>query len=154
MIDEEHFLFLAKEELKRVDHLIFVSLKYTRTVDVLKNTLGRLITCFDCIIDGLLKEAVEKRMIGEIPQANLKKCEALRKLHKDKEIMNEFIDFYLLLRKINKADYDKTNEFRRHVTLIAHTEDQGNINVDIDIITEYYRKAQRIMEEMERLFVC
>jgi len=29
----------AVEELKRVDHSIFVSLKYTRTVDILVNIL-------------------------------------------------------------------------------------------------------------------
>ena len=34
----------AKEELKRVDHLIFVSLKYTRTVDVLLNVINRIIS--------------------------------------------------------------------------------------------------------------
>ena len=33
----------AKEELKRVDHLFFVSLKYTKTVDVIKSLIDRLI---------------------------------------------------------------------------------------------------------------
>ncbi len=32
----------ALQELKRADHLIYVTLKYTRTVDVIKNTIKRL----------------------------------------------------------------------------------------------------------------
>ena len=32
------------EELKRVDHLFYVSLKYTRTVDMIKHVLERIIS--------------------------------------------------------------------------------------------------------------
>ena len=35
----------AIQELKRVDHLFWVSLKYTRTVDVIKHVIERLINC-------------------------------------------------------------------------------------------------------------
>ena len=50
----------AVEELKRVDHLIFVSLKYTRTVDVLRSVINRLIDAYGAIIEGILKEMEEK----------------------------------------------------------------------------------------------
>ena len=33
----------AKEELKRIDHLIYVTLKYTRTVDVLLSVVERMV---------------------------------------------------------------------------------------------------------------
>lgn len=145
-IDEGDYIAEAKEELKRVDHLIFVSLKYTRTVDVLKNLLTRLINCFDCIINGVLNDSLEHKKISEIPQAPIKKCKALKDLYPGK--YDELIDFYLLLRKTNRAEYDKINEFRRHVALIAHTEDEGDVEVNIDVATEYYRKAQRILEEI------
>lgn len=42
----------AVEELKRVDHLIYVSLKYTRTVDVIRSVINRLIESYNAIIDG------------------------------------------------------------------------------------------------------
>ena len=43
-------LYDAEKELKRVDHLIYVSLKYTRTVDVFKNIIKRLISTIDFIM--------------------------------------------------------------------------------------------------------
>jgi hypothetical protein len=148
-LDEGDYMGVAKEELKRVDHLIFVSLKYTRTVDVLKNILTRLIMAFESIIDGTLNEAVEKKKISEVPQAPLKKCNTLSSLYPGR--FDELIEFYMLLRKISRAEYDKINEFRRHVALIAHTEDEGNIEVSIDVATEYYRKAQKILEDLSKV---
>ena len=56
----------AKEELKRVDHLIYVSLKYTRTVDVIRNVIDRLISSFDFVADGLLQKALDEKKIKEI----------------------------------------------------------------------------------------
>ena len=144
--EEGNYLEESREELKRVDHLIFVSLKYTRTVDVLKNILTRLINAFDCIINGALHTALESRKILEMPPAPIKKCKALKELDPGK--YDELIEFYLLLRKINRAEYDRINEFRRHVALIAHTEDEGNVEVNIDVVTEYFRKAQKILEAL------
>ena len=145
-LDDDDYVGEAREELKRVDHLIFVSLKYTRTVDVLKSVLKRLINCFECIINGALGEALEERKISTMPQAPIKKCSALRELYPGK--YDELIDFFLFLRKVYRAEYDKINEFRRHVAFIAHTDDEGNVEVNIDVVTEYYRKAQKILEEI------
>ena len=61
------FLEEAREELKRADHLIYVSLKYTRTVDVIKSVIDRLISCLDFVIDKLLDHAIDKKLISEKP---------------------------------------------------------------------------------------
>lgn len=148
----KQYIIDALEELKRVDHLIYVSLKYTRTVDVLKNTIGRMLNCFECIINGVLAEAEEDKKIFEVPAAPLKKCEEMKKLYgNDKELM-EFIDLYLQLRKINRAEYGKESEYRRHVTLIAHLEDGRDKKIDIDIITEYYKKCKDFLEHVKGKF--
>ncbi len=145
-------LFHAKDELKRVDHLIYVSLKYTRTVDVLKNVIERLITCFDCIIDGLLKKAEEDSKISMVPQAPALKCKELQKLYSGDNTINEFIDFYLLLRQLNRAEFSRASEFRRNVTMITHLEDK-EVNVDIDSVTEYYKVAKVYLEYINKTFI-
>ncbi|MBI2128539.1 hypothetical protein HY636_04115 [Candidatus Woesearchaeota archaeon] len=145
-LEEGDYLGQAREELKRVDHLIFVSLKYTRTVDVLKSVLTRLINCFECIINGVLNDAYEQKKIKEVPPAIIKKCSALKELYPGK--YDELVNFFIFLRKVSKAEYEKLSEYRRPVAFIAHTEDEGNIDVNIDVVTEYYRKAQKIMEEI------
>lgn len=146
----EQVLHDAYEELKRVDHLIYVSLKYTRTVDVLKNVLKRLITCFDCVLDSILQKAEDEGRIIEAPHAPRAKATEVRNIYPDDEVMKEFLDFYLLLRDLDQAEYTKSQEFRRHVTM--HTQlEPGNYDVNIDVVTEYYKKSKEYLEHINGL---
>ena len=40
----------SKEELKRADHLLYVTLKYTKNIDVIRNAIRRLINACDYAI--------------------------------------------------------------------------------------------------------
>ncbi|MFH0870008.1 MAG: hypothetical protein V1866_03040 [archaeon] len=142
-------LFDAKEELKRVDHQIYVSLKYTRTVDVLMNCLGRMIDAYACMVDALLKYAVEKKMVKEdfVPITPLEKLSFALELFKD-DIMLKNMEFYSLMRKIVKTNPKREQEFRRHVTLRTMVDDK-EITVDIDKVTEYYAMMKEFFEWVE-----
>ena len=139
----------AMEELKRAEHLLYVSLKYTRTVDVLKSLLLRLISGLDVTISCLLQRAKDKKRIKEIPPQITVRCELVKKLYNDEKI-NEMLQFYLTLRKINKAEYKKSNEYRRHVTMTATTDD-GIIEVNLDIIKEYFHKTGEYVDYVDNL---
>ena len=56
----------ATEEFKRIDHLYYVSLKYTRTVDVIRSVIERMISCYEAAIDSFLKCLKEEKKIEEI----------------------------------------------------------------------------------------
>src|SRR3989344_6820681 len=107
----------AKEELKRADHLLYVSLKYTRTVDVFKSLIQRLIDCYDFSIQSLLRFHKEKKKLGMIPGSPIAQAQSLKKLYSQDQSIQKHMDLYLLLRKINKAEYLKAKEFRRHVNM-------------------------------------
>jgi len=142
-------LYEAKDELKRVDHQIYVSLKYTRTVDVLMNCIGRMIDAYNCLIDALLKYAVEKKIRREefIPTTPLERGELARELFKDSIVQNN-MELYFLLRKILKTNPKKEQEFRRHVTLRTIIDDK-EITLDIDKATEYYNTIKEFYEWIE-----
>ena len=136
---------LAVQELKRVDHLFWVSLKYTRTVDVIKNVIERLINCIGFGLEAVLKYAKDKKLIATIPINAGLRCDLLKKTFPDNNELIDYINFYLRLRKLSKAEYTKKEEFRRHVTMIA-TIDKGEIvNVDIDILKEHYEKTRNFL---------
>lgn len=141
---------LAIQELKRVDHLFWVSLKYTRTVDVIKHVIDRLVNCIGFGLESLLKYAKEKKLVTNIPANAGLRCDLLRKTFPDNSELVDYINFYLMLRKLSKAEYTKKEEFRRHVTMIA-TIDKGEIiNVDIDILKEYYDKTRNFIAFVKR----
>lgn len=135
-------LVRAANELKRVDHLIFVSLKYTRTVDVIKNIIARLINCFDSIFDKLLETLEDQGVIYEIPTAPGQKIKIIRENYTIAPEMEDFLQFYILLRQLNNAEYKALREFRRHVTMEAVLQSGERSEVNIDIITDYYKKTK------------
>lgn len=137
----------AKEELKRVDHLFYVSLKYTRTVDMMRNLIDRLISTFDYGILSLLKYAQEKKKIKEVPPSPISKCELLKKIYQDINI-KKYIDLYLLLRKLMRTPYAKREEYRRHVTMISQIGDK-KIETNIDILKECYDETIAFLNLVE-----
>jgi|SRR3989344_6497375 len=141
----------ALQELKRVDHLFWVSLKYTRTVDVIKNVVDRLINCIGFGLEALLKYAKEKKLVASIPENVGLRCDLLKETFPENLEMIDYINFYLMLRKLSKAEYTKREEFRRHVTMIA-TIDKGEIvNVDIDTLKEYYEKTKVFISFVKKI---
>ena len=126
----------AGEELKRAEHLIYVSLKYTRTTDVLLNVISRMIEAYEHLIDVLLMYAQEKLDVEQLPKSPLEKGNLVKKTYSEQEI-HDNIDLFFLLRKIYRAPYEKEQEYRRHVTLISTIDGREEI-INIDVITQYY----------------
>jgi len=126
----------AVEELKRVDHSIFVSLKYTRTVDILVNILTRMVDCYEFLFEALLKYAVERKMTSEIPATPKERCVLIKHLFKEQEV-HDNVDLYFLLKAMLKVTYTRENEYRRHVTMKAIVAGREEI-ININIISQYY----------------
>lgn len=127
----------AKEELKRVDHQIYVSLKYTRTVDVLLNIISRMIDGYDFLLEALLKLAAEEKKIESIPPSPIERGNTLKRLYEGDDQMIDNINLYFLLRKLFRSNPQRESEYRRNVTMRAVVEGREEL-VTIDIITNYY----------------
>ena len=147
---DEDYLNDVKEELKRVDHLIYVSLKYSRTVDVLKSVIDRMISAFDFGFMFLFEKAKEKIKDLDIPAQPRKKCELLKNMFPEDEELQKFIEFYILLRDLSKAEYTKREEYRRHVTMIADIRGE-NVEVSIDTLHENYEQMNRFVEYLQEV---
>jgi len=140
----------AQQELNRADHLIYVSLKYTRTVDVLKSIIERLIAAIDAGLDALLHEAKKSGDIPAVPTLPRLKIEALKKIHGDNDQLKHYLSFYLLLRKLDKAKFERAQEFRRHVTMKASI-DEKSAEITIDIISDYFHKTKEFITLVKQI---
>ncbi len=86
----------AREELKRADHLIYVTLKYTRTSEVIKNTIKRLISAFDFSILEVLEHLKMKKKIKTVPTITKLRAELLQDVLPETKY---YIEFYFLLKQ-------------------------------------------------------
>ncbi len=140
----------AVTEMKRVDHQVYVSLKYTRTVDVLLNIISRMIDGYEEMWNGLIQYHVEQNKVEEVPQAPLVKASMVLDLY-DEEIIKDNVELYLLLRKLHRSNPEREQEFRRHVTLRTVIDGREEI-VNIDIITQYYHMQKEFLGWLFKYF--
>ncbi len=148
---EEH-LQSAGSELRRVDHLIYVSLKYTRTVDVIRNTVMRLIETYDFGALALLMHLKSKNKLKEVPSSPGMKVEVLQQKLPDSYVKDS-LDFYMMLRKVIKSDYTKREEYRRHVTMTTLFDDGSTLEIDIDKLEVYYDKTKEFIRYIGNLVI-
>jgi len=81
------------QEKISADHLLYVSLKYTKTCDVIMNLLLRWRKMIDTSIQELLKHAKEKKKISEISGNTVGKIEQIKKVFKKDKNFQETIDW-------------------------------------------------------------
>ena len=141
-----------KGELRRADQLFYVSLKYTRTVDIIRLLIKRLLNAFDFGMTGLLVKTKRRRKNLEIPEQPRKVCELIKEIFPQDTKLIEFIEFYLELRDIYQAKYTRREEYRRNVTMISKLQDGIIIEVNIDLLLEFFNKTKEFLEYLEEKY--
>jgi len=128
------YLLEAREELKRLEYIIYVSLKYTRTVDVIVNALNRLVSVYDLIIEAFMEKAKDEGIITALPKSPALRANRFAEMHPDDAELQKYLSFYAFLKTVLKLPHSKRQEYRRHVTLVVEL-DKSTAEVDIDNLT-------------------
>jgi len=131
------------------DHLFYVSLKYTKTCDVILNLIARWRSMIGLCIDALLKKAKKEKKIKEIPTAPRPKINLLRELYKKNKIMQETLDLFEFFRRIDGLEKIKEHEFRKNVTL--RVIDKGKmININMETLESYAELLEKFIREIKQ----
>jgi hypothetical protein len=140
----------AGEELKRVEHLVYVSLKYTRTVDVLKNVLTRMTDAYQLMMEALY---LLQKDDEEVPDAPVRLGKEIQQLYEDKEWIVETVDKYLLLRKILRAPNPiREQEYRRHVAMKTFIDGREEV-FNIDLAMQHFEHMKEFYQKLRREFL-
>ena len=126
---------IIKEKIS-ADHLMYVSMKYTKTCDVMINLLKRWKIMMDYSFDGLLKIAKKKKMIKKIPTAPKLKVDLIEETFKDVPDIMDAVKEYKMFKLIDVLKKTKAGEFRKGVCLTI-TYKGEEIRVDLDKLKEY-----------------
>ncbi len=118
----------AEEQLKRADHLVYVSLKYTRTCDVMKNAISRMIAAYEFSMLNFLEHKRREKEIAEVPLSVKERALLVGKTLGNP--VKKFMALYKLLKEIDKAEYTSHDEFRKNVTLRVKLKKPTDIKVE------------------------
>jgi hypothetical protein len=126
---------IMKEKIS-ADHLMYVSMKYTKTCDVMVNLIKRWKIMMDYAFDGLLEKAKKKKMIKKIPTAPKLKIDTIKEIFKKEPKVMDAVREYDMFRLIHALKTTRFGEFRKGVclTIIYKGEE---IRVDLIKLKEY-----------------
>ena len=126
---------IIKEKIS-ADHLLYVSLKYTKTCDVINNLLLRWRRLIEVSIEDILKHAKKKKKISSIPSNPMSKVDAIKKIFKNNPEVMKVIEMYEMFRKLEDLRKERIGEFRKNVTLKIIYQGK-DIDVNLEKLKEY-----------------
>jgi len=136
---------VIKEKIS-ADHLLYVSLKYTKTCDVIINLLLRWKVMIDKAIDVLIVKAGKKwKPVPDAPRAKLIQ---LKKIYADVSVAAETLELYEFFRDIEKLDKVRESEFRKGVNLKVSYQDKI-FNINLEKLGEYAEILERFISYLK-----
>ncbi|NCO11219.1 hypothetical protein CO038_01825 [Candidatus Pacearchaeota archaeon CG_4_9_14_0_2_um_filter_39_13] len=126
---------VIKEKIS-ADHLLYVSLKYTKTCDVIINLLLRWKVMIELATEELIKKAKKNKKWKAVPEAPRAKLIQLKKIYADEPVVFETLELYEMFRDIEKLEKVRESEFRKGVNLKV-TYGGKIISINLDKLKEY-----------------
>ena len=140
------------QEKISADHLLYVSLKYTKTCDVIINLILRWRKMIETSINEILKHAKKKKRISLISLNPIGKIEQIRKLFKKNKEFLGVMDMYEMFRKIEELRKERIGEFRKNVTLKVFYRGK-EININLEQLKIYAEKLEKFISNTKQFLL-
>ena len=140
------------QEKISADHLLYVSLKYTKTCDVIMNLILRWKKMIETSMEKSLEHAKKRKKISAIPTNPVGQIQEIRKLFKNDKEFLAVIDLYEMFRKIRELRTERIGEFRKNVTLKIFYQGK-EINVDLEKLKEYADMLEKFISKIKQFLL-
>ncbi len=134
---------IIKEKIS-ADHLLYVSMKYTKTGDVIINLIKRWKIMMDYAFDALLEKSKKKKLIKKIPEAPRLKTDLVRTIFKKNHEVIAALNEYELFKLIDVLQKTKENEFRKGVCLLVIYKKE-EVRINLEKLKEYSEILERFI---------
>ncbi len=138
---------IIKEKIS-ADHLIYVSLKYTKTCDVIINLLLRWKIMIELAMELLVEKAKKQKKWKPVPDAPRAKLVQLKKIYANDPVVSETLKLYELFRDIEQLEKVRESEFRKGVNLKVNYKGEV-ININLDKLKEYSALLERFISSLK-----
>ena len=142
---------IIKEKIS-ADHLCYVSLKYTKTCDVILNLLLRWRKMIDTSINSLLNYYKKKKKISAVSLNVVGRIEQIKKLFKKDDNFLEVIKFYEMLRKVEELRKERVGEFRKNVALKIFYQGK-EIVVNLEQLKIYAEMLEKFISTIKQILL-
>lgn len=138
------------KEKTSADHLLYVSLKYTKTCDVILNLLARWKSLIEISFDAILEKKVESGKLSAMPTNPKQKIEFIRKYFSKDIVIQDVIALYIFFKRVPDMDKTRSGEFRKNVNLKI-IEPARTTDINMEKLGEYYEIIEKFISEVKKI---
>ncbi len=136
------------KEKTSADHLLYVSLKYTKTCDVILNLLERWRNVIEISFDALLDQAFDNGKIPALPKSPKERILFIKKYFSRNKPIQETLPLYVFFRKVPDLQKKRIGEFRKNVCLKI-MEPKKITEINLEMLKEYSEILERFISEVK-----
>lgn len=138
------------KEKTSADHLLYVSLKYTKTCDVILNLLARWKSLLELSFDAILEKKVSEKTVPHMPESPKQRIEFIKTYFKKNNSVQEVVPLYIFFKKVPDLEKRREGEFRKNVNLKVI--EPGKITeINLDKLSEYAEIVDKFVSEVKKI---
>lgn len=138
------------KEKTSADHLMYVSLKYTKTCDVILNLIARWKSMIEMSYDAILQKAVENKKIPAMPLTPKDRVLFIKKYFTKFPAIQESVPLYIFFKRIPELNKTRSGEFRKNVCLKI-VDVSATTEINMDKLKEYTDTLERFISEVKHM---
>jgi len=139
---------IIKEKIS-ADHLLYVSLKYTKTTEVIQNLLFRWHSMIEYSLERMLKHAKKKKMIKSIPASPKPRVDLLKEVFSNEKDVLDTIELYEMFRRFDDLSRESEGEFRKNVALVVMYRGK-EVRINLDKLKEYSTTLEKFINYLKQ----
>ena len=138
------------KEKTSADHLLYVSLKYTKTCDVILNLLARWKSLIEISFDAILEKKVESGKLPMMPTNPKQRIEFIKKCFYRNPVVQDVVVLYVFFKRVPDLSKTRSGEFRKNVNLKI-IEPTRTTDVNMEKLGEYYEIIEKFISEVKKI---
>ncbi len=138
------------KEKTSADHLLYVSLKYTKTCDVILNLLARWKSLIEISFDAVLEHRVEGGKIPAMPTNPKQRIEFMKKYFRKGDVIQAVIPLYIFFKRVPDLKKTREGEFRKNVNLKI-IEATKTTEINMEKLGEYSDIVEKFIAEVKQI---
>ena len=140
------------KEKTSADHLLYVSLKYTKTCDVILNLLVRWKSLIEISFDAIIEKYVELGKIKEMPLSPKQRIEFIKLYFKKLDVIQRVVPLYVFFKRVPDLPKSREGEFRKNVNLKVK-QPKETVCINLEKLSEYAEEIEQFMQEVKKILM-
>jgi hypothetical protein len=132
---------------------MYVSLKYTKTCDVILNLLARWKSLIETSFDAILEKRCEEGKIPCMYATPKERIEFMKKYFAKDEAIQKVIPLYIFFKRIPDLPKTRSGEFRKNVNLKVKAGPTKVVDINMEMLGGYYDIVEAFIVEVKKILL-